>query len=72
MTSIICDGCNKEIANAQKDRTYVTMMDKDLCLNCEEKLRVVMRQHTFAHRPVIFKEYQDNLTRNLTKMTGGR
>jgi hypothetical protein len=72
MTSIICDGCGKEIVNAQKDRTFITMLDKELCLNCEEKLRLIMRQQTFAHRPIIFKEYQESLSRNLTKLTSRR
>jgi hypothetical protein len=72
MTSIVCDACRKEIINAQKDRNFVTMMAKDLCLVCEEKLRVSMRQQTFARRPIYFKDYQENLTRNLNKITGGR
>ncbi len=72
MTSIICDVCGKEIEDAHKDYNFVTILDKDLCLNCEEKLRVTMRQQTFAHRPIVFKAYQENLAKNLTKITGGR
>ena len=62
----------KRSNDAQKDRNFVTLLDKDLCLTCEEKLRVTMRQQTFARRPIIFKDYQENLGKNLTKMTGGR
>jgi hypothetical protein len=72
MTSIVCDGCRKEVQEARKDVNYVTMLDKDLCLNCEEKLRVNMRQQTFARRPILFKDYQENLSKTLGKITGGR
>lgn len=72
MTSIICDGCRKEIHDARKDVNYVALLDKDLCLNCEEKLRVNMKQQTFARRPILFKDYQENLARNINKITGGR
>ena len=72
MTSIICDGCHKEVQEARKDYNFVTLLDKDLCLNCEEKLRVTMRQQTFAHRPILFKDYQENLARTLGKIAGGR
>ncbi len=72
MTSIICDGCRKEVPGARKDINYVTVLDKDLCLSCEEKLRVSMRQQTAARRPVVFKEYQDGLSRTLNKLCGTR
>jgi hypothetical protein len=72
MTDIICDVCRKPVAEARKDWNYVTLMDKDLCLDCEEKLRVTMRKITKARQPVVFKEYQETLAKTLVKMAGGR
>ncbi len=72
MTDIVCDVCRKAVPDARKDWNYVTLMDKDLCLDCEEKLRVTMRKITSTHRPVVFKEYQDTLAKTLNKLSGGR
>ncbi len=70
MTDIVCDVCGTSVPDARKDWNYVTLMDKDLCLDCEEKLRVTMRKTTGARRPIVFKEYQDSLAKTLNKMTG--
>jgi hypothetical protein len=72
MTAIFCDSCKKEVPGARKDINYVTVLDKDLCLSCEERLRQSLRQQTAARRPVIFKEYQDTLSRTLQKLCGAR
>jgi hypothetical protein len=72
MTVIYCDVCKKEIPDARKDINYVTYLDKDLCQTCEEKLRVTMRQQSAAHKPVIFKNYQESMGKTLSKMCGSR
>ncbi len=72
MTAIFCDVCKKEVPGARKDINYVTILDKDLCLSCEEKLRIAMRQHTAAVRPVAFKNYQEVMSKTLLKMCGVR
>ncbi len=72
MTVIYCDVCKKEISEARKDINYVTYLDKDLCLTCEEKLRVSLKQHAAARRPMLFKDYQDSLGKILSKMCAHR
>lgn len=72
MTAIFCDVCKKEVAGARKDINYVSILDKDLCMSCEEKLRLSMKQQTAARRPVLFKDYQENLGRTLAKLCGAR
>jgi hypothetical protein len=72
MTDIICDACKKPVPGARRDYNYVTFMDKDLCLSCEEKLRLSMRKATFSGKTVIFKDYQETLAKNLHKMVGSR
>ena len=72
MTAIFCDVCKKEVPGARKDINYVTILEKDLCLSCEEKLRVTMRQYTAASQPVVYKNYKETLARTLSKMTGSR
>ncbi len=72
MTAIFCDVCKKEIPEASKDINYVTYLDKDLCMSCEEKLRVSLKQHAATRRPMLFKDYQDSLGKILAKMCGSR
>jgi len=72
MTAIFCDICKKEVPGARKDVNYVTVLDKDLCLPCEERLRVTIKQVMAARRPYLFKDYQDLLGKTLFKMVGAR
>ncbi len=73
MTAIFCDVCKKEVPGARKDINYVTILEKDLCLSCEEKLRVTMRQYTAASQPsVVYKDYKETLAKTLLKWTGSR
>ena len=70
MIAIVCDICKKAVAGARKDVNYVAILDKDVCIPCQEELLLVTRQQTLPRRPYQFKEYQDTLVRNLTKMAG--
>ena len=72
MTAIFCDSCKQEVTGARRDVNYVTVLEKDLCLSCEEKLRVSIKQVMASRKPYIFKDYQDLLGKTLNKMTGGR
>ncbi|MGA2480357.1 MAG: hypothetical protein ABSG63_16530 [Spirochaetia bacterium] len=70
MTAIVCDSCKKAVAGARRDVNYVSILDKDLCLDCHDELRDVTKQQMIVRRPYVFKDYQDILTKNLVKMTG--
>jgi hypothetical protein len=70
MTAIVCDSCKKAVAGARKDVNYVAILDKDLCLDCNDELRDATKKLMFVRRPYLFKDYQDILLRNLVKMTG--
>lgn len=72
MTAIFCDICKKELPGARKDVNYVVLLDKHICIPCEEKVRATMRQYTAAVQPVVFKDYKETLTRTLAKMTGSK
>ncbi len=72
MTAIFCDICKKEVPGARKDVNYVTVLEKDLCLSCEEKLRVSIKQVMATRKPYVFKDYQDLMGKTLRKMTGDR
>jgi hypothetical protein len=72
MTAIFCDICKKEVPGARKDVNYVTVLEKDLCLSCEERLRISIKQVMAERRPYVFKEYQDLLGKTLNKLVAGR
>ncbi len=72
MTAIFCDICKKEVPGARKDVNYVTVLEKDLCLSCEEKLRVSIKQVMATRKPYVFKDYQDLMGKTLRKMAGDR
>jgi hypothetical protein len=68
MTVISCDACKKHISGARKDVNYVTILDKDICMPCSEKLLETTKRHTAAHAPFAFRDYQATLQRDLAKM----
>ena len=70
MTAIVCDICKKVVAGARRDINYVSILDKDVCMPCQDELMLATRQHTLPRHPYQFKDYQDALVRNLTKMSG--
>jgi hypothetical protein len=69
MTAIVCDICKKAVAGARKDVTYVTLLDKDLCVPCSEDLYDATKQQMKPRKPYLFKDYQETLTKNLAQMT---
>ena len=38
MTAIVCDICKKAIAGARRGDTYLTILDKDVCIPCSDDL----------------------------------
>jgi len=74
MTIIVCDACKKEIVGAHKDLNYITMMEKDICMQCKDDmddiLRKEMRARTAA-RTVSFTDYKAFLLQTLQQMCGG-
>ena len=69
MTAIVCDICKKAVAGARKDDTYITILDKDICVPCSDELLDATKQQMKARRPYLFKDYQETLTKNLAQMT---
>jgi hypothetical protein len=68
MTSISCDACKKHISEARKDVNYITILDKDLCMSCSDKLTETTKRQAIAHAPYGFRDYQAAMQRNLTRM----
>jgi|WetSurMetagenome_2_1015567.scaffolds.fasta_scaffold1020014_1 hypothetical protein len=68
MTSISCDVCKKHISGARKDVNYVTILDKDICMPCSDKLLEATKRNAAAHAPFGFRDYQAALQRNLQRM----
>ena len=58
MTAIVCDICKKAVPAARKDVNYFTILDKDLCIPCQDELWDVTKQQMKARRPYTFKDYQ--------------
>jgi hypothetical protein len=70
MTAIVCDSCKKAVAGARKDVNYIAILDKDLCMPCNDDLYVATKKQMIVRRPYLFKDYQDLLLKNLLRMTG--
>ncbi len=70
MTSISCDVCKKHISGAHKDVNYITILDKDLCMSCSDKLTEATKRYAASHAPYGFRDYQATLQRTLGKMCG--
>ena len=68
MTSISCDACKKHISGARKDVSYFVILDKDLCVPCNEKLLETTKRHSAARSPYAFRDYQETLQKNLARM----
>ena len=68
MTLISCDACKKHISGARKDVNYVVILDKDLCVSCNDKLMETVKRQSIAHAPYAFRDYQEGLQKNLVRM----
>jgi hypothetical protein len=68
MTLISCDACKKHISGARKDVNYVAILDKDLCVSCNDKLMETVKRQSIAHAPYAFRDYQEGLQKNLVRM----
>ena len=68
MTLISCDACKKHISGARKDVNYVMILDKDLCMSCNEKLLETNKRQSIARAPDAFRDYQEALQKNLARM----
>jgi hypothetical protein len=71
MTSIRCDACRKEIRDARKDVNYMTLLGRDLCTSCNQKLYENMSKTMANRKPFRFGEYQSLLQKAVVKMTSG-
>lgn len=69
MTAIVCDICKKAVAGARRGDTYITILDKDVCIPCSEDLLDATKQQMQVKKPYLFKDYQQTLARNLAQMT---
>jgi uracil-DNA glycosylase len=69
MTAIVCDICKKAIAGARRGDTYITILDKDVCIPCSDELLDATKEQMAARRPYLFKDYQSTLAKNLGQMT---
>ena len=69
MTAIVCDACKKAVAGARKDVNYAVLLDKDICLDCQDELWDVTKKQMKTRRPYTFKDYQTLLVNNLSQMT---
>jgi hypothetical protein len=71
MTQIRCDACRKDIRDARKDVNYYSILGRDLCSSCNEKLYGNVSKVMANRKPFRFGEYQTLLQKALVKMTAG-
>jgi hypothetical protein len=71
MTSIRCDACRKDIRDARKDVNYFSILGRDLCSPCFEKLYDNVGRTWMGRKPMHYAEYQTLLHKTVVKMTAG-
>ena len=69
MTVIVCDICKKAVAGARRGDSYITILDKDVCIPCSEDLLNAAKQQMQTRKPYLLKDYQETLAKNLAQMT---
>ena len=69
MTVIVCDICKKAVAGARRGDSYVTILDKDICIPCSEDLLDAAKKQMQVRKPYVFKDYQQILAKSLAQMT---
>ena len=69
MTVIVCDICKKAIPGARRGDSYLTILDKDVCIPCSDDLLDAAKAQMASKRPYLFKDYQETLAKNLSQMT---
>jgi hypothetical protein len=71
MTQIRCDACRKDIRDARKDVNFYTILGRDLCSSCNEKLYGNVSKVMANRKPFRFGEYNSLLQKTVLKMTAG-
>jgi hypothetical protein len=71
MISIRCDACRKDIRDARKDVNYISILGRDLCSSCNDKLRENAGKAWMSRAPMHYAEYQTLLHKTILKMTAG-
>ncbi len=71
MTLIRCDACRKEVKDPRKDFNYSSILGRDFCNQCYEKLQESVRSSMEKRRPFRFPEYQEVLQKSVVRMTRG-
>jgi len=70
MITVTCDACKKVIPNAVRDKNFITVLDKNLCLPCKEKLENSVSEQMAKKSRYMLKDYKEILARALNKMCG--
>ncbi len=68
MVAVICDSCKKEISDARRGENYVSMMDKTLCFNCNDKLNEMSKESMKNQSVYTIKKYTDSKIKILSKI----
>lgn len=58
MLSIICDSCKKPVSGASRGRNYFSLLSKDLCAGCNEKLYSVIAHEMNKKQNYSYSTYQ--------------
>ncbi len=68
MVSVICDACKKPVPDARREINYFSILDKNLCYTCKEKLDATVKEKMSQKPRYVFKEYKKVLAQTVKEM----
>ena len=69
MTSVICDSCKKSIPGPHRDVNYKTLLNKDLCLPCVEKLEAGVKELMAREKSFHMEDHGSHQKMVLSRLT---
>jgi len=69
MIQIRCDACRKDIRDAHKDVNYSSLLGREFCTPCFEKLHENVGKGMSNRKPYRFSEYQELLRKTIVRMS---
>lgn len=69
MITIACDACKKNISAPRSGFTYVSVLDKDLCMPCYKKLKNSTEEIMEKERSYHLENHAKNQRSVLARMT---
>ncbi len=68
MTNVICDACKKSVPNAVRKKSYFTILNKSLCVQCEKEMQEILKVKMVKRGHYSIAGYKDEVKETLGKI----